>query len=1061
MNALETPVYLAAHNRIAAVHQPGIVTDACAKRKCVGPHTCDWRAEPGSLLNMHRVRPELVRTTLDNALHAIHRTEVHIGCYAILQNGVPLDRQPRVTKNALLWLQSQGYRVVMTMYQADMDTPGHVLWTPAMLDEFMTIWNSRKGPLETCGMYLSPRGARIDQPLLEEEWPDVDEGERGLGVWLQSLADVGIYPSVTAIKAWGQLMRAPNIRKGSGEIVRSALIDVSRIQAISPIKAPAPSVSVRKPRRQNTPQLTEKTNGEASLSTTGTLPEPWRTLAGLVGAAIRDTVSSDWRRCYMAVSGAALERGCPPMLLPAFIAQAHLVDPQWAYQLADREQIARSTAVRWGSGLDAIGFATLAKEFPAVAEVFERRTMSPAEMRVRSQLNAASPAPVPAAEATALLRKTLSNLRGVVCIQAPPGTGKTQTVTDHAQTLPSIGERALPGSRLGISSPRHDLAKQTAAKLPKSLHLFSPPSHTDSSGKKTCIYSESAQSFASGGQSVVREFCDGRNKLPCERAAICPAKRGFEGDEKANLVAGVHGLINAITAYVGTSGSLIVDEPGDILQTERFELDDIETAERYLDAFVSRYASAIAPALRALLLWVREIGDATAPQLTPLDEVIRVGAVKVPSELLANAGIDPESTANEVGELVVLAALGAIDVDATSKAPPLAWRSVVLARTNAGRAAELGRASRVLNALWRGLSSKPVYAARIDDRSGERALTLTGPNENLLAAVRHTGPVAFLDAQAVLLLPGLEKILGYRPQLVDVSVADGAPIARTILVHGNATRTSWLPRGVPDWEAIIPAIKLALAWLAEDPSTKSAALFCWKEVSIAIACTLRPDDPASIALAKASKVGAQAIERARSILSPILGAWKGDLFTAHYLSLTGMNHFSGCDATITLGDPRPNLGTELDKALYLGLSAEGRLDALAAAELLQAHGRLRTIHRTKPGRQLHIGSVVPAGWPGLSVDVRRMPVGRPKTEAGMDSKTFARAREQSGMGLRAFARALGITHATVTRYESGERSVPADIARAVLNIVGSGSETPLEDIPYRGFGTTWSGQSVQ
>lgn len=142
---------------------------------------------------------------------------------------------------------------------------------------------------------------------------------------------------------------------------------------------------------------------------------------------------------------------------------------------------------------------------------------------------------------------------------------------------------------------------------------------------------------------------------------------------------------------------------------------------------------------------------------------------------------------------------------------------------------------------------------------------------------------------------------------------------------------------------------------------------------------------------------------------------------------------------------------EADKALYLGLDAEGRLDALAAAELQQAHGRLRTVHRTRPGRQLHVGTVLPGGWAGLAVDVRRMPSGRPRTAAaGMDGAELRRAREAAGMGLRELGRALGVSDGTVRRYESGEREIPEAVVRAVRTLGLGAPETPLQNRVYQG-----------
>jgi len=164
-----------------------------------------------------------------------------------------------------------------------------------------------------------------------------------------------------------------------------------------------------------------------------------------------------------------------------------------------------------------------------------------------------------------------------------------------------------------------------------------------------------------------------------------------------------------------------------------------------------------------------------------------------------------------------------------------------------------------------------------------------------------------------------------------------------------------------------------------------------------------------------------------------------------------------CDATVTLMDPRPNLGVERVKAAYLGLDVEGRLDALAGAELGQAHGRLRTVHRTRPGRQLHVGTVAPSGWQGRAVDVRVLPAGRPaRAEGVVGAAEVLAARTALGLTAEALAGLLGVSRKTVQRYESGAREVPPDVAAAV-RVLCPATETDTHlpvGVSDRGFGPT-------
>jgi len=1045
-----TDLYVIAHNRIPGVHAPGLVGDSCAKRGCA-VHTADWRATPGSPENTHCVRASMVRTPLLEALAAEYGTEAHIAAYSVTRDGVALDRQPRVRKDSLPWLRAQGFEVVTTAFMADADTPGHIPWTEELLAAFRALWASGVGPLATCGMYLSPKGYRLVQPL-DHPLP-VEDAEARLRTWLRQLVAAGVDPRVEDVHDWTRLMRTPHHRRPTG-VVRSPWVDLGRMVRIAP---PEPARDALVPvRRRASPR--GPVGGGLVPMFVAEVPPGWEGVADALGAAIRDTVRADWRRCYLALAGALCDRGCPSAGVPAVVGRAHAVDQSysdWETVLGDRVEIARSTVVRWTNRLDVAGYTMLARDWPAVAAALDATTTSGAEARVLAQLRAPAPKPVPVAEAVATIERELASApAGVTLIAAPPGTGKTHAVAEYAQSLPAIGKRAAPGARVAVSSPTHKLAKQTAAKLDRSLHLFSPPSHTGPDGRPTCIYAEAAGALAAGGQSAALEFCEGRGRAPCEMVASCPAYAGQEGDPHATLVTGVHGLVRQLRAKAGAAGLLVVDEPGEVLSTERVTADEVDTARRYLDAFVSRYARAIRPALEALAAWMAEapLDDA----LVPLPQALAAGARSVPLEVLDAAGADPEADP----AAVVLSELGgAIDPAARSKAPPLTWSSVVRARASAARAHELGAASRVLDLLYRGATGAVPYGARIDDRSGDRAVTLTGPNADLLAALAHEGPVVVLDANAALHAAGIAKAIGYAPRLVELAVADGAPIARTVLVCPAATRRTWLPSGVPDWSAILPALRAALAWASEDPATQRVGLILPRELHVAVAHALRPDAPATAALVKSSRVPRRALDAARTELAPVLGAFAGEIVTGHYGALEGLDYMADCDATITLGDPRPNLLAESDKAAYLGLDADGRLDALAAAELQQAHGRLRTVHRTRPGRQLHVGTVVPGGWAGLAVDVRRMPSGRPRTAAaGMDGAEMRTAREGAGMGLRELARALGVSDKAVRRYESGEREIPEAVVRAVRALGLGAAETPLQIYPYQGVSAASSVQ---
>lgn len=1030
---LDTPLMWVPKELVACLHTPGIPSSGCAHRKCT-VHTSDWRAAPGSPENLHKVRAEKLTTV--RALGARHfTTAALVSGYVITRDGVPLPTTPRITKESLPWLRAQGLRATQTCFIADVDTVPHVAWTPEATAAFEATWATAPS-LQTCGLYLSPRGYRLLQPLAT--WLDVEEAEPRYHAWLHQLAAEGVWDSVLECKDFGHLMRVAHFRDAVGLRVVSPRVDFTRLAFVEP---PPGATAPRRATRRNARPV--PTDGVGVLPQfVEAVPSGWEPVADAVGAAIRDTVRGKWRECYMALAGALCARGCPVEGVPAVVGRAHLVDPDWTHQLGDRLEIARSTVVRWANGQELLGYGALVTRYPGVAEALDRTTTAGVEASVLAQLRQPAPARIPAAEAAPTIARAIDEAYGVVCIAAPPGTGKTRSVIDRARRLPVIIDRATPGSRIALSVPRHDLALQVVAAMPEGARrLFSPVSHQGPDGAYTCVYREAAEALADGGQSVSVEFCDGRGRSPCELRDTCPARPGAEGPAHASLVVGVHGLVRQLRGAAGSAGTLVVDEPGEVTFTEVVTRVQLAAARAELGAFVERYAVALAPALAALDGWVAERGAAGAP-LVSLEQAVREGCPSIPPDVLLAAEIDPDAV--DLQDAVLVAAAGAVLADARSKAPPLRWSSVVLARVNPGRARQLGVASRVLNLLWRGITSPVPWALRIDDRSGERSLTLTGPNAEVILALHHEGPVVILDANARLHLDAYAKVLGHAPKLVELHVADGAPIARTILAT-NANASRWMPRGAPDWDVILPAVRAMVAWVAEDPSTRRVGLMVPMTLEAAFAHALDPADPAPRAVWRERELPLVALGRARDLLEPVIAVAGVTWVPEHFQNLRGMDHMADCDATVTLMDPRPNLGQERDKAEYLERELGDRLDDLAAAELGQAHGRLRTIHRTRPGRQFHAGSVVPDGWLGYPVDVRRLPVGRPRTAPAMTAETFVRARAATGLSQAALAKAIRCGVGAVKHYEAGRAPVPEDVARAVHALSPNGSETPYQN----------------
>ena len=1007
-------IAVARHELERGLYAPGFRPGYCIERNCPGPHTFDWREKPGSVGNVHELTATHRVMGLEEALAADFRPNDAMAVSYLVRDpeGVWLDAFPRLTKPGLKWLEAQGYEVFLGTCWADVDNPGHGPWTIDAWQDFEDRW--RDAPtLRTALAYPGRSGYRVVQPWSEPV--PVARADATILAWLHQLEMDGIRPD-NACKDWTRHFRLPGAWQGGR---RYATGDVRDGRA-TPIPAPAPRA--RAPRSMRRPSSGPRAPSVTAVSVpvfAETLPEFWTPARVNPIARALGRESGSWHELFLVLAGALYSRGVTVGELPAVV-QALSVATGTDSRPDDRVKAAQSTAVRIVAGEPVAGYTALRAQWPDVADALDVVTSSGVELRVLRQLGAVAPVGVSLAAARDVLAREFEAPFGVTVLEAPPGTGKTTAGVARAMRLPIYTERAPTGARMAWSVPDHRLGAEVfaAGDPERTARIFSPLAHkTD--GQFTCIHHDAARALVNGGQSLEWEFCQGRGKTPCERAETCTARPGWEGPRNANLVVGPHALLGALDELAGVAGTLVVDEPGEVVIADTITLEALDTAARYLDAFVLRYRCAIEPALTALDRWVREL--APVDVATPLTAAILAGA--------------------EEPARVLDAARGAILADARSKAPPILWAQMAVARRNGALASMLGAASRVLDLLWRSLVAEVEPAVRVD---AERRASLAYVDATYVKALKRTGPVLIIDANARLRTPAIERVLGFAPRVVSVHVVDQAPVARAIVASASATRANWFPRGVPDWDSgLLGAVRAALAWAAEAPC-ENVALFTWATLETAVQHTLDPKalDPIG-AWAKAG-LPRGALDAARSHLAPLLSGLPFKLHTGHYWNLRGSNAYADCDASITLGDPRPNLGAERDACDLLGLDPTARLDARAAAELDQAHGRLRTITREKPGRMLHIGAVLPA-WAGLEVDVRRVATGRPKTVAAMTASDLRGLRQVTGLSQADMARALRCSTSAFKHYETGRAPIPSDVATAARALGVVGSETSISE----------------
>jgi hypothetical protein len=990
---------------------------------------------------------------LREALEHVYFTDAHLVTYLV----EGLEKQPRVNKAGLALY---GKRLTVECFFCDVDNPGHAPWTEAWF-EAARAQDRTLPTLATAGVYYTRGGRRIVQPLAEPL--EIDVVEAHMHQWMAALERDGLAVDWDC-KDWTRHYRVPNAHRDADR--RSRCIDLARMRPIAlpplPPPSPEPAPTTRRTRRRGA--------GTPLGPWTNTLPEPWRPIAETIAPAVAQ-VQTEWHSLFLALAGALVSRRVPPEHVPA-LCHAISVLTGRDDRTDDRVASARTTVERHRAGLRTRGYATLRDEWPNVADALDVALARGSERRLRDAV--AAPTGVPAAPLAAVTTDLEEAIRrprdGLTLIQAGCGLGKTRAAEKIAAeraakpyaTSYASGARAPPQSKTSISVDKHALVRQIVRHLdvlgaPAGWH-HGPLAKLDDDGKPVCKLADVATPLVAGGQPMQWVLCRGRDVQRCEHYDSCTAKDGYEGPDNPRVHVGPHALLGALDGAAGTTGLLVVDEPPPLLETLSFTPADFASAFAMLDAFDGAYAAAMRPALEAVGAWLAS-GPVAAPATT-IEGVVATYASVVDAAVLAQAG----RSSGCPGADAVACARAAPLPDDGPPAPPLRWPHLAVAKKNASHAKRIGEASRLLGAIHHALTSKAPVAARLEARGRRRLMHLTRVREHFSEALRREGSVVVLDANVELWAPVYEKVVGYAPPVLRFAAQDGAPVERTLHRLAAATRTAWLSDGkLRIAPSLRTAIRTAIAWANERPGNGLLALIAMHVVELAVRGAHAPDDRSIDEAWLRAGQDPATLERAREELGPLLREWRGELLLGHYGALRGLDAMADADNLVTLGDPWPNLDQVRHECAYLGLGDwEPRLEAMCRAELEQAHGRLRTVHRTRPARALHVGTVLPAGpgWGDGAVVVRRSEPGRPRAAGAMEPAEFVDALERAG-GIKPLAKLLGVARNTVRAYRDGASPIPPDVAAALRTSTGKnaprsaegGSSNPLvkEEILNKGI----------
>ncbi len=960
---------------------------------------------PGRGPELYRVRP------LREALLDTYATDAHLVAYVVEGR----ETQPRILKRA--W-ELVGAPVTVGVFFADVDAPDHGRWDFAFYDHLLTAFETLP-ILARAGLYLTMHGARVVQPL--DRRISVGDVEPLIDAWLHALIDAGVHREGVAhvdlaCRDWTRHFRAPHVqRRIRGQRRRvpytSPRVDLSRMAPVAP---PRPTASA--PPRRPAPARPRPAPPSRAATAPGEVPSEWVDGVRVLGDACA-RVPDGRHDLYLALAGALIDKRAAPALLPALLGTiaTRADDPN----VRDRVKCGETTAERAAAGVVIKGYGTLRMRWPAIASALDVA----AEWSDRP-----SPAAVGTLEgAEAALRAHLRAAPdGVTILAAECGLGKThaflEAAIERTQRRRREGAARAPlDSKTVLSVDKHSLAIQCFEQLQEAdvpaQRLFSPASLKDASGDPVCRKHEVARALVAGGQAMRWELCEGRGLRPCEHLRGCAATRGFEGDEDARVVVGVHPQLAQLARAAGTTGLLGIDEPPPLPRSTTITTADLDLATAELARFDGIFAAALRPALGALWAWLRYCPSQEPVALRAALSAQRWGER---DDDLAWARAATLRQSDDLAELAEATA----HQERRRRGPPLKWEAVQVASGNPDSARRIGRASRVLETLRFALTTPGVVKLYATGDEAPAAV-ITHVDEPLRRALAREGRTVVLDANAETNLPLYERSLGYTPELLRFAAPDGAPIERTLLRCSKATRAGWrveVDRFDAAGGSFRNALEAAIDWALERPAG-AMAVITMKTIREVLEDCLLPDEE----LPRGRYDGRRGLlSAAREHLAPLLRRFPGAILWGHYGALRGLNDMADVDLLVTLGDPRPNVtATENDLAL-LDLdddTARRRVEQLARAELEQAHGRLRAPRRARAARALHVGALRPggSGWAG-DVELRELKGGRPGVALRVHPVKVRALVERVG-GPAAAARILGLSRRSVHRFMSGDRAI--------------------------------------
>jgi hypothetical protein len=603
-------------------------------------------------------------------------------------------------------------------------------------------------------------------------------------------------------------------------------------------------------------------------------------------------------------------------------------------------------------------------------------------------------------EASALLLAALGSPLPLVVIRSTPGAGKS------ASTRLVLRDHVEAGGRAVVVVPTHKLAGQTVEALgalqvdataPRSAARVRLPLVNDGpTDARACLHAEAADLLAQAGAPVRRTLC-----------TVCPAREAYPT---------TGGPCPAYQAGTDRAPVQVLQQPtlaavlGDLTAKLCEGKDGVATLAIIDELPPLTTSVALAKARDHYRALAGELRAEVREHLEPLLLAVLDGAAKASDgasvrELAALGGRDAAYIDG------ALADARALDGAALWR-PDLHKRMARFAVTHAGDDAvltklrALARITSLCEAIVDAAHNPDEPALWVDETTGARLEVAARWTRRVLPFVQAGGRLRLLDATAP--EQALRARWGSAVEVVRIDVADAPGVERRFVVwqHGARSRHTHAD-GTPNAAQVRGPLR-RIAAAALERHARSVAILTHKPLADALRAWLdAPPDAPTPAFVP--------VELAALVASGV------ELRVGHYGAQRGLDTWADCDVVATLGDPWPNLGAALAAARALGLDPSGWPVEVAMAELIQAWGRARTVHRTTPVLVLHQGSKALAPrldtapqWADVAASkVRR---GAPSTvQPPSDPSSWADEREGLGLSAKAHAKALGIEWRTYRR----------------------------------------------